>query len=210
MRSQSWRRNKGWSRASPRDWSRRGRDWLTYFVLLGICLNSGAIELRPDGYHALPGDNIQDAIELAGKNPTNKVVKVHSGTYRPRAKRQALIWLNRAHDGVKLEGVGEVTLSAANADLSSAAHRAHPAVVNHVVYFGDGISSNTLLRGFRITGANAYVTDKFLQQMEPNESVPKNSFFLTDGGAIKIFGRSYAVLADLEIVANYTTPCGGG
>ena len=184
--------------------------WLACLVLLGTCLNARAIELRHDGFHAFPGDNLQDAIELAGKNPTNKVVKVHSGTYRPRAKRQALIWLNRAHDGVKLEAVGEVTLSAANADLSSATHRTHPAVVNHVVYFGDGISSNTLLRGFRITGANAYVTDKFLKQMEPDDSVPKNSFFLTDGGAIKIFGRSYPVLENLEIVDNYTTPCGGG
>ena len=83
-------------------------------------------------------------------------------------------------------------------------------MVNHVIYFGDGVNSNTVLKGFRITGANAYVTDKFMKQLEPNESVPKNSFFLTDGGGIKIFGRSYPVLEDLEIVDNYTTPCGAG
>jgi hypothetical protein len=83
-------------------------------------------------------------------------------------------------------------------------------VVNHVVYFGDGVESNTVLKGFRITGANAYVTDKFMKQLEPNESVPKNSFFLTDGGGIKVFGRSYPVLEDLELVQNYATPCGAG
>jgi hypothetical protein len=72
------------------------------------------------------------------------------------------------------------------------------------------VDSNTVLKGFRITGANAYVTDKFTKQLEPDESVPKNSFFLTDGGGIKIFGRSFPVLENLEIVDNYTTPCGAG
>ena len=74
-----------------------------------------------------------------------------------------------------------------------------------MVYFGDGVESNTVLKGFRITGANAYVTDKFMKQLEPNESVPKNSFFLTDGGGIKIFGRSYPVLEDLEVVRSSRT-----
>jgi hypothetical protein len=178
--------------------------------LFSTSLAAAALELRSDGYHVFPRDSLQDAIELAARNPTNKKVKVHPGTYRPHAKRQALIWFNRIHDGVRVEALGEVALSAANPDLSSPAHRTHPAVVNHVVYFGDGISSNTVLRGFRITGANGYVTDKFLKQIEPDESVPKNSFFLTDGGAVKIFGRSYPVLENLEIVDNYTTPCGGG
>lgn len=170
----------------------------------------GAIELKSDGYYVSPGENIQEAIELAAANPTNKVVKVLAGIYQPKAKRQALIWFNRAHSGVRLEAVGEVTLSAANPDLAAPSSRSFPAVVNHVIYFGDGVQSNTLLKGFRVTGANAYVTDKFMKQMEPDQSVPKNSFFLTDGGAIKIFGRSYPVLEDLEVLDNYTTPCGGG
>jgi hypothetical protein len=179
-------------------------------LLLVSATSAHGIDLRADGYHVFPSDNVQEAIELAARNPTNKTIKVHPGVYRPRAKRQALIWLNKAHDGVRLEALGHVTLTAANPELSTRTHRSHPAVVNHVVYFGDGISSNTLLRGFRITGANAYVTEKFLKQIEPDETVPKNSFFLTDGGAIKIFGRSYPVLENLEIVDNYTTPCGGG
>jgi hypothetical protein len=170
----------------------------------------GAIELKRDGYYVSAGENIQDAIELAAKNPTNKTVKVLAGVYQPKAKRQALIWFNRAHSGVRVEAVGEVTLTAANPSVATQPSRSFPAVVNHVVYFGDGVQSNTVLKGFRITGANAYVTEKFLKQIEPNQTVPKNSFFLTDGGGIKIFGRSYPVLEGLEVVNNYTTPCGAG
>jgi hypothetical protein len=180
------------------------------FGILQTVMLARAIDLKPDGYHVSPGENIQDAIDLAARNPTNKTVRVLAGEYRPKAKRQALIYFNRAHSGVKVEAVGAVTLSAANPEVATASSRSFPAVVNHVVYFGDGVGSNTLLKGFRISGANAYVTDKFLRQMEPDETVPKNSFFLTDGGAIKIFGRSYPVLEDLEVVDNYTTPCGGG
>src|SRR4029077_5927091 len=85
-----------------------------------------------------------------------------------------------------------------------------PAVVNHVVYFGDGISSNTVFRGFRVTGANNFVSDKLTRQMEPDTSVPKNLFFYTDGGGIKIFGRSYPTIRNVEIVDNYSSPCGAG
>jgi hypothetical protein len=35
-------------------------------------------------------------------------------------------------------------------------------------------------------------------------------FFYADGGAVKIFGRSYPTLRDLEIVDNYASPCAGG
>jgi hypothetical protein len=174
-----------------------------------VVMSSRAIELRAEGYIVRPGETIQDAIELAAKNQTNKVVRVLSGTYAPKAKRQALIWFNRSHSGVQVQAVGEVVLTAANPELAGKARTA-PAAVNHVVYFGDGIGTNTVLKGFRITGANGYVTEKFQKQIEPDETVPKNSFFLTDGGAVKIFGRSYPQLEDLEIFNNYASPCGGG
>lgn len=168
-----------------------------------------AIEVRSDGIHVFPPDNIQDAIELAAKKGP-KVVKVHAGQYKPRAKRPALIWFNKAHDGVSVEAIGQVTLTAANPDLARKGSSSFPAVVNHVVYFGHGISSTTVLRGFRITGANGYVTDKFVDQIEPDHTVPRNSFFLTDGGAIKVFGESAPTLDNLEIIDNYVSPCGGG
>ncbi len=85
-----------------------------------------------------------------------------------------------------------------------------PAVVNHVVYFGDGISSNTVLRGFRITGANNFVTKELTSQIEPDRTIPKNSFFFADGGAIKIFGRSSPSIQNVEVVDNFSSPCGAG
>lgn len=183
------------------------------WLLLGSgCLTriSPAIELQPDGYHVYPGDNIQDALQLAAANPTNKTVKVHAGEYRPVSKRQALVWFNHVHDGIHLEAVGQVTLTAQNPQLSSPQAQGFPACVNHVVYFGDGISSNTILQGFHIRGANNFVSDKLTRQMEPDNTVPKNLFFYTDGGGIKIFGRSYPTIQNVEVADNYSSPCGAG
>ena len=171
---------------------------------------AAAISLQTDGYHVHPGDRIQDAVQLAAANPTNKVVKVHAGEYRPEARRQALVWLNRLHDGVRLEAVGQVTLTAANPQLALPSEPGFPAVVNHVLYLGDGISSATVVKGFRITGANGFVTKEGTRELEPDRTIPKNHFFYSDGGAIKIFGRSYPVLKGLEIVDNFTSPCGAG
>ena len=169
-----------------------------------------AARLQNDGYHVFPGESIQDAMQAAARNPTNKIVKVHAGEYRPTSQRQALIWFNKQHDGIHLEALGEVTLTAANPEISTPASPGYPAAVNHVVYFGNGISSNTMIRGFRLTGANRFVTEKLTRQIEPDTSVPKNLFFLTDGGAIKVFGRSYPVIRDVVISDNNASPCGAG
>lgn len=174
----------------------------------------GAVTLSKDGYHVFPGDNIQDALQQAAESKTNKVVKVHAGEYRPNSKRQALIWFNKMHDGIRLEAEGAVTLTAANSQLNAppggASEPGFPAAVNHVVYFGDGISSNTVLKGFRITGANNFVTREGTRRMEPDRAVPKNFFFFADGGAIKIFGRSAPTIQNIEVVDNFTSPCGAG
>jgi hypothetical protein len=166
--------------------------------------------LSNDGYHVFPGDNIQDALQQAAENKTTKVVKVQAGEYRPNSKRQALIWLNKTHDGVRLEAEGSVTLTAANPELAAPSEPGFPAVVNHVVYFGDGISSNTVLRGFRITGANNFVTRARTGDIEPNRTLPKNWFFFADGGAIKIFGQSCPRIDRVEVVDNFSSPCGAG
>lgn len=168
-----------------------------------------AVELRDGAYHVRPGDQIQDALQLAATNRAVKTVKVHPGTYRPHTKRQALIWFNKAHTGIRLEAIGDVTLTAANPDLAAPGDPGYPAVVNHIVYFGDGVTSNTLLTGFRMTGANGFLTKDGTQAMESSR-IPKNHFFFSDGGAIKIFGRSSPTLRNLEVVDNYSNPCGGG
>jgi hypothetical protein len=166
--------------------------------------------LRDDAYHVYPGDKIQAALEMAATNKTVKRVKVHAGEYRPDSKRQAMIWFNKKHNGIHLEADGVATLTAANPQLTSTNDPAFPAVVNHVIYFGNGISSNTVVSGFRITGANGFFSQQGTRQMEPDMTVPKGWFFFSDGGAIKIFGRSYPQLKNMEIVDNFTSPCAGG
>ena len=83
-----------------------------------------------------------------------------------------------------------------------------------VVYLGDGITSKTRLRGFRITGASNFVTmEEGPDPIQPDIAAPrldKQGFFYTDGGAVKVFGRSYPVLEDLEVYDNYASPCGAG
>src|SRR5260221_12531666 len=76
---------------------------LVGMVLLVFSLSSACygISLKEDGYHVFPGDNLQDALQEAAHNNTNKVIKVHAGEYRPNGKRQALIWFNRVHDGIR-------------------------------------------------------------------------------------------------------------
>jgi hypothetical protein len=103
-----------------------------------------------------------------------------------------------------------VTLTAANPQLTAPSERGFPAVVNHVVYFGDGISSNTVLKGFRITGANNFMTQQRTRELEPDMTIPKNLFFFSDGGAIKIFGRAYPTIQNVEVVDNFSNPCGAG
>src|SRR5438034_10579816 len=88
------------------------------WIGLSVLPAGGAITLSKDGYHVFPGDNIQDALQQAAENKTNKVVKVHAGEYRPDSRRQALIWFNKKHDGIRFEAEGSVTLTAANRQLS--------------------------------------------------------------------------------------------
>ncbi len=180
-------------------------------LLLATTLSCGD-SAPQDTIHVHPGDRLQAAINRAAEDPAIHRVVVHAGTYRPPAPRQALIWLHRKHDGLVLEAEGEVILTAANPDVADPSLPSFPAVVNHVVYFGDGISARTVLRGFTLTGANNFVTQGG-PEIQPDVDEPgleKTVFFYTDGGAVKIFGRSYPTLERLTIVDNYSSPCAGG
>jgi len=163
-----------------------------------------------DGFHVYPKDSIQDALEAAAKDSAKKTVYVHAGTYRPSKKGQALIWFNARHDGITLQAVGDVTLTAANPAIADADVPSYPAIVNHVVYFGDGISPKTVLRGFKITGAKNFTTGSGDKSPIESDEIRKTLFFYTDGGGIKIYARSYPTIEDVEVFGNYTSPCGGG
>lgn len=162
------------------------------------------------GHHVYPNQPIQDALEAAARDPVNRTVYVHAGTYRPASKGQALIWLNARHDGITVQGVGDVILTAANPEVADPRHPGSPAVVNHVVYFGDGISRKTTFRGFKITGANNFTTGNGDKSPIEADEIRKTTFFYTDGGGIKVYARSYPVIEDVEIFGNYSSPCGGG
>jgi Right handed beta helix region len=168
------------------------------------------LDRQTASYHVHPGGRIQDALEAAAADPVNKTVRVHSGTYRPDAKGQAFVWFNRRHEGITLEAAGDVTLTAANPAISDPGNPGHPAVVNHVVFFGDGISRRTVLRGFKITGANAFTTGSGQQSPIESDDIRKTLYFYADGGGIKIYARSYPTIENVDVHDNYTSPCGGG
>jgi hypothetical protein len=182
------------------------------FLSPGLTRQNTGIVRDPttSSYHVYPNARIQDALEAAARDPINKTVFVHAGTYRPAAKGQALIWFNARHDGITLEAVGDVILTAANPELADRQAPSYPAVVNHVVYFGDGISRKTVLRGFKITGANNFTTGSGDKSPIESDDIRKTPFFYTDGGGIKIYARSYPTIEHVEIYDNYTSPCGGG
>ena len=172
---------------------------------------AGAFRFDPKtGYHVHPNGRIQDAIEAAARDATNKTVYVHAGTYRPSARGQALIWFNARHDGITLEAVGDVILTAANADVADPHAPSYPAVVNHVVYFGDGVSPKTVFRGFKVTGANNFTTGSGEKSPIESDDIRKTTFFYTDGGGIKVYARAYPTIENVEVYGNYASPCGGG
>jgi hypothetical protein len=166
-------------------------------------------EARADGFHVYPGGSIQHALDAAAGDARKSVV-VHAGTYAPQAPGQALVWFNARHDGIRLEAAGDVLLTAANPAISDPRAHSHPAVVNHVVYFGDGISRRTVCRGFRITGANNFTTGSGEQSPIESDEVRKTLFFYTDGGGIKVYARSFPTIEQVEVFGNYTSPCGAG
>jgi Right handed beta helix region len=169
-----------------------------------------SFDARTASYHVSAKGQIQNALEAAARDPVNKTIYVHAGTYRPAARGQALIWLNARHDGITLEAIGDVILTAGNPAVADAQAPSYPAVVNHVVYFGDGISRKTVFRGFKITGANNFTTGSGDKSPIESDDLRKTPFFYADGGGIKIYGRSYPTIEHVEVYENYTSPCGGG
>lgn len=164
-------------------------------------------------FHVRPGMSIQDALDAAASQPNHKAVLVHEGTYRPTRHGQAMIWLNSKHEGITLEAKGEVILTAENPDVADPSVASYPAVVNHVVYFGDGISRATTIRGFKITGANHFVTRSEDPAIQPPVNLPglekKRHIYYADGGGIKTWGRCYPVIDRCEIYGNFVSPCAG-
>jgi hypothetical protein len=206
-------------------------------VLGGLAIAIGAILWASGSSRAsyvidiFPGGDIQAALEAVARRPGKGTVRVHAGTYRPAAAGQAFLFLNARHDGVTLEAVGDVVLSAGNPEIANPAAPSYPAVVNHVVYFGDGISRATTFRGFKVTGANGFVsgpselmtvrTADDLEKsaayrtlapspIESNSQLKKTHYFYADGGGMLIYGRSYPIIEAVEFQGNFGSVCAGG
>jgi hypothetical protein len=169
-----------------------------------------SFDAKTASYHVHPQGQIQDGLEAAARDPVNKIVYVHAGTYRPAARAQALIWFNERHDGITLEAIGDVILTAGNPRVADAQAPSYPAVVNHVVYFGDGVSRKTVFRGFKVTGARNFTIGSGERSPIESDDVRKTPFFYLDGGGIKVYARSYPTIEGVEVYDNYTSPCGGG
>jgi hypothetical protein len=169
-------------------------------------------EIDGDVIHVFAGQDIQRALELATRSEEARIVRVHEGTFRPQRPGQAFLRFNAQHSGLTLEAEGIVTLTAENPDVANAAAASFPAVVNHIIYFGDGVSPETTVRGFRLTGANGYTHDRELDRLEPNDNQPGLQpalFYYLDGGAIKVFGRSWPTIENMTFEDNWASLCGG-
>ena len=171
---------------------------------------SASADARPTDITSIPRTRFRTRSKPRRKIPSGKPsTSTREPTVRaPRDRRS--IWFNARHDGITLEAVGDVILTAANAEIADARATSHPAVVNHVVYFGDGVSRKTVLRGFKITGARNFTTGSGEKSPIESDDLRKTAFFYTDGGGIKIYARSYPTIESVEVYENYASPCGGG
>jgi hypothetical protein len=181
------------------------------------------IEVHPD-------ESIQAALDQAALTNPKAIVRLHPGVYRPAKPGQALISFNARHDGVELEGLDSVTLTAANPDIADPKARSFPAIVNHVIYCGDGVSNKTIIRNLKITGGNGFTEGPaglmdiqsvddlnrssryraYESPIEFNSRLEKTHEFFCDGAGILVYGQSYPTIEDVEISGNYGRVCGGG
>lgn len=173
--------------------------------------------IRPDAqgvFHVYPGTEIQHALDAAAAHADSAIVRVHSGVYAPSQSGQAFLRFTEQHDGITLEADGEVVLGARHPGPDGEYETEDDFSVNHVIYFGDGISSRTVLRGFRISGARGGSMprrgEKPLEPRSNERGLQPGIFFYLDGGAIKIFGRSSPTITETIIEDNETALCGGG
>lgn len=155
---------------------------------------------------AKPGGNLQDLLDKASMATKDRRLILRPGVYRSPERRFCLLALTSKHDGVTIEGERGAVLSGRLRDNDE-----QPAV-SHVVYCGDGLTSKTLIRGLTISDASA---GDFRSKI-PREDfgrrasvLRKGLFFLLDGGAVKVFGKSSPTFEDIEFRNNETQLCGG-
>ena len=161
-------------------------------------------------FHVYPGDSIQEALDQAAAAIEDRRVIIHEGLYGPTVRGFSFISLTAPHDGIQVIADGDVTLTARpiiNGESGPSA------IVNHVMYCGDGLSSSTRINGIRLTGTDGFVCEDRIPKETYGDRTPylkKGLFFFLDGGGLKLFGKSAPVFENVTFVDNLTSLCGGG
>jgi len=162
-----------------------------------------------------PNDDLQQELDRAADSGVQTVV-LRKGTYRPGRAGQTLIVLTKRHDGliIRAEATDGVVLTASNPELAQPEDASYPAIVNHVILTGNGVSHRTIIDGVTITGANGYADQSaaILHSRYPEfqGNLKPGMFFILDGGAVKVFANSAPQFQNCTIVGNRTQLCGGG
>ena len=162
-------------------------------------------------FHVYPGDDIQQALDQAAIATDDRRVIIHEGTYGPRVRGFAFVSLTAPHEGIHVVADGDVTLTAR--PIQEGGVPGPSAIVNHVLYCGDGLSNKTRIEGLRLTGTDGFVCEERIQIEYYGERTPalkKGLFFFLDGGGLKLFGKSAPVFENVTFVDNLTSLCGAG
>jgi hypothetical protein len=161
-------------------------------------------------FHVYPGEDIQQAIDQAAAAIEDRRVIIHEGLYGPRVRGFSFISLTAPHEGIQVVADGNVTLTARPIIDGESGPSA---IVNHVLYCGDGLSNKTRIVGLRLTGTDGFVCEERIPQESFGERTPhlkKGLFFFLDGGGLKLFGKSAPVFENVTFFDNLTSLCGGG
>lgn len=186
---------------------------LAFFVLFGCDRSDtappvSASVVKPiDGpVFVEPGQNLQSAIDSAAAATEDRRLVLRPGVYQTEVKQFCLLALTSQHEGVIVDGMAGAELSARSAQ--------HPdqATVAHVIYCGHGLTSRTIVRNLKVTGALGLATNSRVPREDFGQfagRLKQGLFFYMDGGAVKVFGQSSPVFENIEFADNETRLCGG-
>jgi len=169
-------------------------------------VTNGPPVARSGPVYVTPDQDLQAALDAAASATVDRRLILKPGVYQTAKTQFCLLAVTSKHDGLTVEGLDGVVLSARSPDNPNAA------TVSHVIYCGDGITQSTVFRNLTITGANGMATNGGVPVENYGDRaafLKQGLFFFMDGGAVKIFGQSSPVFERVDFVDNLTQLCGG-
>jgi hypothetical protein len=155
-------------------------------------LTTGPVYVTPD-------DDLQKALDQAAGLSKNRTLILRPGRYQSASPKFCLLAVTARHNGVVIAGEKGVVLSGRNA------LDAEVATVAHVIYCGDGVDNTTVIKDLRIEGGMGVSTNVSVPVENFGERarvLKQGLFFLMDGGAVKVFGKSSPCCFD---IVNFVT-----